>query len=164
MTELGLPEGADSNFYLAAAAAMTMLAVNFEIQNDVLLTRAEAADVLRPSLTGGGEQLKSAPYSAWLSHMVTECERMSAAYIVAGGLDPEQLLHLIPEVIGRAMRMDAVTRLAYLDVVWRPLWPPTVAELGRAEALQMTSVPLRLLPPPPLNTPPAAPGGPGGAS
>ncbi|MEE3755334.1 hypothetical protein [Mycobacterium intracellulare] len=149
-----MPEGTGPHTYIAAAAALTMLAANFEIQQGVLLAHEGGMDALWPGSTVAARQGKIAAYSAWLQSMVAECERLSAAYVVAAGLDTTPL-QSIPDLINRAVAMMPVNVRAYLDTTYMLRWQHSAARLSGAQAQRITSTPLLVLPPPPLVDGPA---------
>lgn len=145
----GQSAGAAPNVYRAAAEAMAALAVSFQVHNAALLTHLAATDELWPAQPEVvARQGRIHAYGAWLMHMAGECERQSAAYLMADRHDRALPLHVIPAVLGRAVGLAAMNVRAYLEIAIMLQWPPTSAQLSVVEALRITSMPL--LPPPPL--------------
>ncbi|MEE3755335.1 PPE domain-containing protein (plasmid) [Mycobacterium intracellulare] len=152
--------------YLAAAAALTMLAANFEIQQGVLLAHEGGMDALWPGLTVAARQAKISAYSAWLQSMVAECERLSAACVVVAESYTMARGAMIPSQVSIQNRISQATAVAtnflgfnqpiitFLDTTYVEHWTQNASQMTVYDASVITaSAPVPLVPPPPLVNP-----------
>ncbi len=161
-----LEVGTGPETYVAAAAALTALSANFEIQQGVLLAHAAGMDVLWPGLTVAARQGKIAAYSAWLQSMVAECIRLSAACAVVAASYTAARAGMIPSAMSIQNRIDQATAVAtnfcgintpvitFLDTAYVEHWTQNAEQMSLYDAQLITaSVPVPKMPPPPLVNP-----------
>jgi PPE-repeat protein len=158
--------GAGPGTYVAAAAALTMLSANFEIQQTVLLAHTAGMDVLWPGLTVGARQAKIMAYSGWLQSMVAECSRLSAACAVVAASYTMARGDMIPSVVSVQNRIAQATAVAtnfcginqpiitFLDTTYVEHWTQNAVQMNLYDAQVITaSAPVPKIPPPPLVNP-----------
>lgn len=152
--------------YLASAAALTMLAASFEIQQGVLLAHEGAMDALWPGLTVAARQAKISAYSAWLQSMVAECERLSAACVVVAESYGMARGAMIPSQVSIQNRIAQATAVAtnflginqpiitFLDTTYVEHWTQNATQMTVYDASVIAaSAPVPVVPPPPLVNP-----------
>lgn len=155
--------GAGPATYVAAAAALTMLSANFEIQQAVLLAHTAGMDVLWPGLTVAARQAKITAYSGWLQSMVAECSRLSAACAVVAASYTMARGDMIPSVVSIQNRIAQATAVAtnfcginqpiitFLDTTYVEHWTQNAVQMNLYDAQVITaSAPVPKVPPPPL--------------
>jgi PPE-repeat protein len=158
--------GVGPETYVAAAAALTMLSANFEIQQGVLLAHTAGMDVLWPGLTVAARQAKITAYSGWLQSMVAECSRLSAACSVVAASYTMARGDMIPSAVSIQNRIAQATAVAtnfcginqpiitFLDTNYVEHWTQNATQMNLYDAQVITaSAPVPKIPPPPLVNP-----------